>query len=141
MSYQNTDTSSIEILTTENIIEEGNGEQNIRINRYETAVPMRIDIEAACTYVIGGVSGIFFLILETKNDYVRFHAWQSSVLFCVLMVINFIFLKTFLIHLLIPSEVGIMCFLAYQAYINADSLFRYEIPIIGSIASDWVDSE
>jgi len=33
MSYQNTDTSSIEILTTENIIEEGNGEQNIRINR------------------------------------------------------------------------------------------------------------
>jgi len=30
---------------------------------------------------------------------------------------------------------------SYQAYINADSLFRYEIPIIGSIASDWVDSE
>jgi len=29
----------------------------------------------------------------------------------------------------------------YQAYINADSLLRYEIPIIGRIASDWVDTE
>ncbi|KAG4084966.1 hypothetical protein H8356DRAFT_1742639 [Neocallimastix lanati (nom. inval.)] len=140
MSYQNTD-SSIEILTNSDPQQPVNGDQNIRINRYETSMPMRIDIEAACTYVLGCVSGVIFLILETKNDYVRFHAWQSSILFSILLVLNFLFLNTFLIHLLVLVEFGLIFFLAYQAYINADSLLRYEFPIVGRVASDWVDDE
>ncbi|KAL2915195.1 hypothetical protein HK105_205302 [Polyrhizophydium stewartii] len=72
----------------------------VRVNKFETAMPIRLDIEAALCYVLGAVSGILFLILENKNDYVR-----------------------------------------YQAYINADSLARYELPFIGSLASRWVDTE
>ncbi|ORX88090.1 hypothetical protein BCR32DRAFT_288843 [Anaeromyces robustus] len=141
MSYQNIDNSPIEVLTAQDAVQNMNPDQNIRVNRYETKLPIRIDLEAALTYIFGCVSGIFFLIFETKNDYVRFHAWQSSILFCVLLVLNFLFINTFLIHLLTLIEIGLIILLGYQAYINADSLFRYEFPIVGRIASDWVDAE
>jgi hypothetical protein len=48
---------------------------NDSVNKYETRLPMSLDVEAALTYVGMVFSGILFLILETKNDYVRFHAW------------------------------------------------------------------
>ena len=34
----------------------------------------------------GRFAGVFFLIIEQKNDFVRFHAWQSCLVFGVLMV-------------------------------------------------------
>ncbi|KAI9271388.1 hypothetical protein BY458DRAFT_509332 [Sporodiniella umbellata] len=49
---------------------------HVRVNKFETAVPIRVDIEAALCYVFGPITGLFFLIFETQNDYVRFHAWQ-----------------------------------------------------------------
>ncbi|CAG8553552.1 15851_t:CDS:2, partial [Dentiscutata erythropus] len=48
----------------------------IKINKFETSLPIRVDIEAAMTYALGCVTGLLFLIAEQKNDYVRFHAWQ-----------------------------------------------------------------
>ncbi|CAJ0651084.1 4036_t:CDS:2, partial [Entrophospora sp. SA101] len=75
-------------------------EDTIRVNKYETSMPIRVDIEAALTYVLGCVTGVFFLIFEHKNDYVR-----------------------------------------HKAYVDGESLDRYEVPIIGRIASNWVDTE
>jgi hypothetical protein len=54
---------------------------NESINKYETRLPIRLDIEAALVYVGMVFSGILFLILETKNDYVRFHAWYKFTIF------------------------------------------------------------
>ncbi|CAG8641159.1 3459_t:CDS:2, partial [Acaulospora colombiana] len=48
----------------------------IRVNKYETSLSIRVDIEAAMTYCLGCITGVLFLIVEQKNDYVRFHAWQ-----------------------------------------------------------------
>ncbi|KAI8093897.1 uncharacterized protein BX664DRAFT_259709 [Halteromyces radiatus] len=48
----------------------------LRVNKYETTLPIRVDIEAALTYLFPPLSGLLFLVLETQNDYVRFHAWQ-----------------------------------------------------------------
>ena len=42
-----------------------------RVNKYETQLPIRLDIEAALCYALGGFTGLAFLILETKNDYVN----------------------------------------------------------------------
>ena len=42
-----------------------------RVNKYETQLPIRLDYEASLTYVLFCFSGVFFLIFETKNDYVR----------------------------------------------------------------------
>ena len=48
---------------------------NDSVNKYETRLPIRLDIEAALVYVGMVFTGILFLVIETKNDYVRFHAW------------------------------------------------------------------
>jgi len=32
------------------------------------------------------LAGIIFLIIEQKNDYVRFHAWQSCLIFAIMIV-------------------------------------------------------
>ena len=37
------------------------------------------------TYVLGFISGLVFLVLEKQNSYVRFHAYQSTIVFLALI--------------------------------------------------------
>ncbi|KAI8928579.1 hypothetical protein BC831DRAFT_397325 [Entophlyctis helioformis] len=115
----------------------------VRINKYETALPIRLDIEAALAYALGPITGALFLILETKNDYVRFHAWQSSLTFVAIMLVQVLFsiFSSTLVWLVFGLEVALAAWMGYQAYINADSLARYQLPYFGPVASNWVDTE
>ena len=45
-----------------------------------------MDMLAACAYALGNVSGAALLTVEFRNEYVRFRAWQSCLLFTPLMV-------------------------------------------------------
>lgn len=51
-----------------------------------TDADSRDHLMAAVAYVLGPVTGIFFLLTET-NSFIRFHAMQSTVLFGGLMVV------------------------------------------------------
>ena len=114
-----------------------------RVNKYETTLSMRLDIEAALCYVLGPLTGVLFLILETKNDYVRFHAWQSSLVFTAVLSCHVFFsiFSATLAGMLFAFELALIAWLAYQAFINADNLDRYQLIYFGPIASQWVDSE
>ena len=66
-------------------MEAAESQQNVWLTR----IPLRVDVLAAFTYVLGPISGLascsillhsvdicsafLILILETQNDYVRFH--------------------------------------------------------------------
>ncbi|KAI8337876.1 hypothetical protein BC941DRAFT_451917 [Chlamydoabsidia padenii] len=115
----------------------------LRVNKYETTLPIRVDLEAALTYLFPPLSGLLFLVLETQNDYVRFHAWQSSVLFLFLLSLQFIliFLSNFLSWVLFFVGIGSILYLSYRAYLDGASLERYEVPYFGPMASEWVDTE
>ncbi|KAF9505022.1 hypothetical protein BS47DRAFT_596564 [Hydnum rufescens UP504] len=43
------------------------------VNEWETRFGFRVDVEAAVAYLLGPVSALLLLILETKNDFIRFH--------------------------------------------------------------------
>ncbi|KAI8989989.1 hypothetical protein BDB01DRAFT_779625 [Pilobolus umbonatus] len=120
-----------------------NHAQSVRVNKYETTLPIRVDIEASLAYILGPVSGLIFLILERQNDYVRFHAWQSCLAFSSLMVLQFIlmFISTFLSWVLFFFSIGLLIGLTYKAYLDGASLERYELPYIGPMAAEWVDTE
>ena len=45
-------------------------------------------LAAALTYLLGLLSGIVFLIIERRSEYVRFHARQSTVFFSVAAVVH-----------------------------------------------------
>ena len=42
---------------------------------------------AALSYVLGPISGIFVLVLERENKFVRFHALQSTLTFLFMWVV------------------------------------------------------
>ncbi|CAO3630082.1 unnamed protein product [Mucor fragilis] len=120
-----------------------NGQQAIRVNKYETSLPIRVDVEASLAYVLGPVTGLLLLILERQNDYVRFHAWQSSLTFSALMLAQFIllFISSFLSWVLFFFNIFLLIWLVYRAYLDGASLERYEVPYFGIIASEYVDTE
>ncbi|KAI0914978.1 hypothetical protein F4823DRAFT_570355 [Ustulina deusta] len=118
----------------------GNGDF---VSEFDTSLGIRLDYEAVLAYIgLPPLGAILLLILERKSDYVRFHAWQSSLVFTVLFVVHLLFSwSTFLSWLIILGDLGLMGFLALHAYRDADTLDRFEVPIFGSIASRILDDE
>ncbi|KAI9096992.1 hypothetical protein DFS34DRAFT_704761 [Phlyctochytrium arcticum] len=122
----------------------GGGGPAERVNKWETSLRMRVDLEAAGCYVLGPVSGALFLILEQKNDYVRFHAWQSCLAFTALLAAQFLFgilTLSKIVWLIFIAELALVGWCGYQAYTNSDTLARYQLPYVGEIACNWVDNE
>jgi len=101
-----------------------------------------VDFEAAAAYAAGPLLAILLLILETKNDYVRFHAWQSLLLSIPIAILHFILhASKFFTWLLLIADIAIFGQLAYRALKDAETLERYHLPYIGDLASRWVDEE
>ncbi|KAI0304947.1 hypothetical protein BC826DRAFT_979095 [Russula brevipes] len=116
-------------------------------NQWETRYGMRVDLLAAWAYVLGPVSAFFLLVLETHNDFVRFHAYQSALLTTPLILLRVLasllqLSPTFrtLLNLLILASV---CFMAFRAHTDAsrNGLSRFHVPFIGLLAERWLDEE
>ncbi|KZT30390.1 hypothetical protein NEOLEDRAFT_1125927 [Neolentinus lepideus HHB14362 ss-1] len=123
--------------------EETEGQQN----QWETRFGMRVDVLAAFAYILGPLSALLLLVIETQNDYVRFHAYQSALLTTPLLVLRMLLsLLQLPVSLRSIMTILIMCcqlFMAFRAYSDAaqNGLVRYHLPYIGPIADDWVKGE
>ncbi|KAJ3307685.1 hypothetical protein HDV04_002762, partial [Boothiomyces sp. JEL0838] len=108
-------------------------EEQQHVNKYDTTLKIPIQYLAPACYLLGGISGTFVLIFETSNDYVRFHAYQSLLLFVpsLLVIIIMGLISTILSDILLFGFVITSLFLAYQAYLNSDALFRFKLPVLG----------
>ncbi|KAM0796009.1 hypothetical protein BDR22DRAFT_938400 [Usnea florida] len=113
------------------------------VNLFETSLPLRLDYEAMLAYILlPPAGGVFLLVVEHKSDYVRFHAWQSSLLFASIFILHLIFSwSSILSWMLFVVDIGLIGFLAMHAYRDADGLDRFEVPFFGGLASSFVDSE
>ncbi|QDS75303.1 hypothetical protein FKW77_001349 [Venturia effusa] len=119
----------------------GGGREDVDL--FETRLGIRVDWEACLAYLaLPPVGGVLLLILEHKSDYVRFHAWQSSLLFTFMFVVHVIFSwSSVLSWLLFAGDLGLIGLLVYKAYIDAATLDRYEIPFFGPLATSILDDE
>ncbi len=90
-------------------------------------------------YVLGWITGIIFIILEKKSNYVKFHAWQSTITFGSLTIIWIIFepileivpfLYSLIFNLYWLGMFVLLIILATKAYQGEE----YILPIIGKIA-------
>lgn len=130
-----------------NGIGNANGTAEDRRNVWDSRFGWRIDIMAAGTYLGGPVTALLFLILETENDYVRFHAYQSALLTTPLLALILLFnllirLPAFLRLVLLLASVGVTLFASFRAWKDAqDGLGRYWLPFIGELADKWVNEE
>ncbi|KAJ5577227.1 hypothetical protein N7535_004153 [Penicillium sp. DV-2018c] len=116
---------------------------HVSLGAFETSLPIRMDIEAALAYLLlPPAGGVFLLLTEHKSDYVRFHAWQSSMLFAAMFVIHLLFSwSSFLSWTLFIVDLGLIGFLSMHAYQDVDTLDHFEVPIFGHLANSFVDDE
>ena len=94
------------------------------------------NIRGALCYILGFFSGIFFLITEKENKFVRFHAMQSTIIFGVLFLISFVpILGWALSVFLIPLSLLLWLFLMYKAYQGE----KFKLPVIGDLAEQQAE--
>jgi len=119
----------------------GGGREDVDL--FETRLGIRMDWEACLAYLLlPPAGGVLLLVLEHKSDYVRFHAWQSSLLFTVLFIVHVIFSwSSILSWMIFVIDIGLIGLLTYRAYVDAANLDRYEVPFFGPLASSILDDE
>jgi len=113
------------------------------VSEFGTSLGIRLDYEACLAYLaFPPLGAILLLIAERNSDYVRFHAWQSSILFTAIFVFHLIFSwSKFLSWVFFIGDLGLIGWLTFRAYQDADTLDRYEVPFFGRIASRILDDE
>ncbi|MFO7816614.1 MAG: DUF4870 domain-containing protein [Desulfovibrionales bacterium] len=96
------------------------------------------NIEALLCYVLGWLTGIVFLLLEKENQFVRFHAMQSLVVFLGLFVLSFVLgwipIIGFLTFIIFPLGVILWILLMIKAFQGE----KYKLPWAGDFAEKQV---
>ncbi|KAF2644971.1 hypothetical protein P280DRAFT_466221 [Massarina eburnea CBS 473.64] len=113
------------------------------VDMFETRLGVRMDYEACLAYLALPPAGpVLLLMFEHRSDYVRFHAWQSSLLFAFIFVIHIIFSWSSVISwLLFVGDLGLIGYLTMRAYQDAETLDRFEVPFFGALANSILDDE
>ena len=93
------------------------------------------NIAGALAYLFGCLSGIFFLLVERKDGYVRFHAMQSTLTFLAALVLTLIVGSFPLVGWILRSLVSLgtailWLVLMFKAFTGE----RYKLPYIGEFA-------
>ena len=92
---------------------------------------------AALSYVLGPVTGVFFL-LTSKDSFVRFHAMQSIVVFTTLIVLQWALGITLIFLPLVPL-IGLVMFVLWLLLIyRAWQGDEWEVPVLGKYARRFV---
>ena len=110
---------------------------------FETSLGISLPIEACLAYLLlPPAGGVVLLLFEHKSDYVRFHAWQSAMLFSAIFLLHVVFSWTSVVSwILFAGDLVLIAYLTACAYRNAETLDRVEVPFFGRLASSFVDDE
>lgn len=92
------------------------------VDMFTTSLGLRMDYEACLAYMLlPPAGGVLLLVMEHQSDYVRFHAWQSSLLFAFIFVVHIIFSwSSFISWVMVVGDVGLIGWLTYRAYIDGE---------------------
>ncbi len=94
------------------------------------------NMNATLAYAFGWITGIIFLLTEKENDYIRFHAAQSVIVFGSLNIIVLIpFLGWMVATILGPIGLILWVILMVKAYQGE----RFKLPLCGDYAEKLKD--
>ncbi len=102
-----------------------------------TAMGADPNVAGALCYALGWITGVLILAVESTSHFVRFHAWQSTIVFGTLSVAWFLCLSIpfvgWLISLMIlpPLSAVLWLLLMFKAYQGE----RYRLPFAGDLAA------
>lgn len=102
----------------------------------KTASGVDENVAGALCYALGWITGVVFLMTEPSNTFVRFHAWQSTIVFvaltvaCVLLQSIPILGMLIAVFLVIPFSAVLWLLLMLKAYQGE----RFKLPLAGDMA-------
>jgi uncharacterized membrane protein len=105
-----------------------------------TAIGLDENLTATLAYVLGWVTGVALLIVERDNQFVRFHALQSTIVFGVLCVLWYLgwsipFIGwAFSVLIVLPVSAVLWLLLIFKAYQGE----RFKVPVAGDIAEQRI---
>lgn len=99
------------------------------------------NIGGLLSYVLGWITGLIFFLIEEKDEFVRFHAMQSLIVFGTITVVSIVLGILFMIPFLGPvlgaffwiATVVLWIILMVKAYQGE----RYKLPIAGNLAEKY----
>ncbi|MDY6918389.1 MAG: DUF4870 domain-containing protein [Chloroflexota bacterium] len=102
------------------------------------------NVAGLLSYLVGWITGLIFFLIEKENDFIRFHAMQSIVVFgaftVVEIVLSFLAWLPFIgiLFLVLEYLVGLLAFVLWiilmvKAYQGA----RFKLPWAGGIAERY----
>lgn len=104
----------------------------------ETSTGLKENIAGLLCYVLGWLSGIVFLIIEPDNKFVRFHAFQSILVFGALTVASIILTWIPVIGIIFGAIIWAVTFILWIALmVLASQEKRYKLPWAGDLAEKW----
>ena len=104
----------------------------------KTSTGLDENIAGLLCYVLGWVSGLVFILIEKENKFVRFHAFQSIVVFGALTIASFIFGLIPVLGVVlgwIISILGIVLWIVLM--VKAYQGTKYKLPWSGDMAEKW----
>jgi len=100
----------------------------------KTQIGLAPSVEAALSYVLGGVTGLIFLLVEKEDRFVRFHAMQSLITSGAITIaqifLGYIPYASILRLLLSPLSLALWIVLMVKAYQGE----RCKLPLTGDVA-------
>ena len=104
----------------------------------ETSTGLQENVAGLLCYVLGWISGIVFLILEPNNKFVRFHAFQSIIVFGSLTIALILLSWIPLIGIVFMSVLlAGWIFLLIVLVVQAAQGLLYKLPWAGDLAEKW----
>jgi uncharacterized membrane protein len=104
----------------------------------ETSIGLQPNIAGLLCYVAGWITGIVFLVIEKKSQFVKFHAWQSIMTFSVLTVASLIFSFIPVVGGVIAWIISILSFVLWIILmIQAGTGKMWKLPWVG----DWAEKQ
>ncbi|MDV2989001.1 MAG: DUF4870 domain-containing protein [Dehalogenimonas sp.] len=104
----------------------------------DSSTGLKSNVAGLLCYLAAWVSGLIFYLVETKSQFVRFHAAQSIIVFGGLSIVTAIFTVIPFIGWVINAFLGIVAFVLWLVLmVKAYQGEKYKLPIAGDLAEQW----
>jgi uncharacterized membrane protein len=93
----------------------------------------------ALAYLLGPVTGIVLLLVEKKNEYVRFHAMQSTVVFGAILLLEIVLgivpVLGWIMALILSPLIALVTFVLWLLLMwKAFNGVKFKLPYFGDLA-------
>jgi uncharacterized membrane protein len=101
----------------------------------KTETGLQENVAGLLCYLLGWITGIIFLILEPKNQTIRFHAWQSIFIFGAFTVLSIILNWIPVVGWILNTILGIAAFILWIVLIfRTYNKQMWKLPWAGAMA-------